>query len=368
MKHLDDDTALVCIGCRSILKARLEIDILAEPKEALPTRKSPPSVERSGSLAERSIPPAAERSIPPPALERSLPPERLSREETSQNGVVSSTGDPRKVVVAIDGEGTKELVREILASASFNMIEANSGKEILSLLNRHHPAVALIDIGLPDGLGSDFCNLIKKDSRLKGTIVILLASIYDKNNKYRREPSSLFGADDYIERHNVEKDLLVQIKKHLNRMGGRPILATAEPLEMEPTADPLMEKETSFTPSKPAIEDRESTFDLEQTSDSVTEESFSPPPVEAPPPVKEPKEVEDARRLARIIVSDIVLYNKKKVEEGLRSDRFFELLKEEIEEGRKHYHSRVAEELERRDDFYKEAFDDFILKKKGAPS
>jgi hypothetical protein len=78
------------------------------------------------------------------------------------------------------------------------------------------------------------------------------------------------------------------------------------------------------------------------------------------------KEDESAKRLARIIVSDIVLYNKKKVDEGIRTNTFFDILKEEIEEGRKHYLSRVSSDLHKTRDYYNEAFDEFIKRRKAA--
>ncbi len=52
-----------------------------------------------------------------------------------------------------------------------------------------------------------------------------------------------------------------------------------------------------------------------------------------------------ARRLARAIVSDVALYNREKVEEGIRNDNIFEILAEELEEGRQHFMSRVDSEL-----------------------
>ena len=52
-----------------------------------------------------------------------------------------------------------------------------------------------------------------------------------------------------------------------------------------------------------------------------------------------------ARRIARAVVSDIALYNVKKVEEGIRNDSLFDLLKNEIEEGRNYYLSRIDPEI-----------------------
>jgi len=54
---------------------------------------------------------------------------------------------------------------------------------------------------------------------------------------------------------------------------------------------------------------------------------------------------EQAARLARAIVSDVAIYNQEKVEKGIKNDNIFESLSEEIEEGRQHFYSRVAPEL-----------------------
>lgn len=55
---------------------------------------------------------------------------------------------------------------------------------------------------------------------------------------------------------------------------------------------------------------------------------------------------EQAARLARAIVSDVAIYNQDKVESGIKNDNIFEVLREEIEEGRQHFYTRVAPELD----------------------
>jgi len=52
-----------------------------------------------------------------------------------------------------------------------------------------------------------------------------------------------------------------------------------------------------------------------------------------------------ATRLARAIISDVALYNREKVETGIKNDNIFDLLQEEIEEGRQHFNSRVDSKL-----------------------
>ena len=52
-----------------------------------------------------------------------------------------------------------------------------------------------------------------------------------------------------------------------------------------------------------------------------------------------------AQRLARTIASDLLLYNRERVEQGIKEDRLFELLESEIKEGRELYASRVSAEI-----------------------
>jgi hypothetical protein len=56
----------------------------------------------------------------------------------------------------------------------------------------------------------------------------------------------------------------------------------------------------------------------------------------------EQKSHDDAKRFARLVVSEIKLYNESKVADGRRSKDLYERLKEDIERGRQMYGDRVA--------------------------
>ena len=74
--------------------------------------------------------------------------------------------------------------------------------------------------------------------------------------------------------------------------------------------------------------------------------------------------LEKAKRLARIIVSDIALYNQKKVDDGIRTGTFFELLAPEIEEGRRLFADRFQGQESRAQDFLHQAFSALIESRK----
>ncbi len=72
-----------------------------------------------------------------------------------------------------------------------------------------------------------------------------------------------------------------------------------------------------------------------------------------------------AFRLARAIISDIALYNQEKVREGIKNDSVFEVLAEELKEGREHFYGRVSPEMADRDHLYDRAIVDVMIKQAG---
>jgi hypothetical protein len=72
---------------------------------------------------------------------------------------------------------------------------------------------------------------------------------------------------------------------------------------------------------------------------------------------------EAARRLARAISSDLALYNEDKIAEGVRNDNLFDVMADEVQEGRDLFQSRVAAELLARN-LYDRAIIDLLVRSK----
>jgi hypothetical protein len=73
---------------------------------------------------------------------------------------------------------------------------------------------------------------------------------------------------------------------------------------------------------------------------------------------------EQARRLARAIISDVAIYNREKVEQGIKNDTIFELLTEELDEGRQHFNTRVTPEIAQ-SNVFELAVVDVLIKRSG---
>jgi hypothetical protein len=92
----------------------------------------------------------------------------------------------------------------------------------------------------------------------------------------------------------------------------------------------------------------------------VTPAPAPPPPAPTPastPPARavapeDQKAHDDAKRFARLVVSEIKLYNEAKVTEGRKTKDIYERLKEDIERGRQMYHDRVAASVREASDYF----------------
>jgi len=73
---------------------------------------------------------------------------------------------------------------------------------------------------------------------------------------------------------------------------------------------------------------------------------------------------EKAKRLARLIVSDIALYNGPAVDEGIRNNTLAKLLSHEIKEARALYAQRVPEDVRKDTTYLEDAFRELIVRKK----
>jgi predicted Zn finger-like uncharacterized protein len=254
------------------------------------------------------------------------------------------------VLVANESVSFCKTVKDVLVGDPFEVYACHDGKVAYDSIVRLKPDVVLLDVALPSMYGFEVCEAVRREPSTSSTKIILIASIYDKT-KYKRSPVSLYGADDYIEKHHIPDSLAAMIYR-----------LVSEQKQVDPSLGPKSESEEEavsapqeFSPGE-LKEQKESRMELQRDEES---ETLFPEPHTMP----ELSEAEvKARRFARIIVSDIALYNQAKVEEGVRNGAFYELLANEINEGRSLYSSRVPEGIAKGRSYLEEAFEELITK------
>lgn len=252
----------------------------------------------------------------------------------------SSAAKSYKVLIANSDPEICNRVEEILKAEDYDVLKACDGLAALAIIEKNRPNVAILDVALPMMYGFEVCEHVKGHVELKEAVkVILMAAVYDKT-RYKRNPTSLYGADDYIEIHHLHDDIVPKI----NRL----ILSSKH----EPAAAGVPQKEAEEAVTREVKPEAPTGKDLEilRAGEKVIDD-------------KDKDLQEKARRLARIIVSDIALYNGDLVSEGVRNGSLYKLLKDDIKEGLEHFKKKVSPSISA-EAYLKEAFQDFISKRK----
>ncbi len=78
-------------------------------------------------------------------------------------------------------------------------------------------------------------------------------------------------------------------------------------------------------------------------TDLASSPAVTPPPTTPAPSPVDNKQHEDAKRFARLLVSEIKLYNESKVQEGRKNRDLYQQLRDDIERSRKLYSERYPD-------------------------
>lgn len=71
--------------------------------------------------------------------------------------------------------------------------------------------------------------------------------------------------------------------------------------------------------------------------------------------------IREAKRIARLIISEIKLYNHERIERAQSKREVLELLKTDLTRGKQHYASRVAAKLPSGPDYFSESINEILL-------
>jgi len=119
------------------------------------------------------------------------------------------------ILVVDDDAQLRRFLRTTLAGHGHTVAEAGSVAEAIEAVGRVHPAVILLDLGLPDGDGLSVLRRIPADSRPP---VIVLSARGKEGDKVTALDA---GAEDYLTKPFGASELLARIRVVLRR-GGAP--------------------------------------------------------------------------------------------------------------------------------------------------
>lgn len=239
--------------------------------------------------------------------------------------------DRGKVLVAVENTTIRERINSILKAEGYSVINVLDGMEAIIKTIRELPFLAVLGLTLPKVYGTEACKRLKTKPETKDIKILIVSALYDTPVS-EAETKADFGADSYIDEQQIE--------------------------------DLLMDKVDILRGIKKREEPESAKKVVTEEERKVSEESSQPASVPVPAGEVDINLIDKARRLARTIISDIYLYNRQRVDEAIRNNNFSAVMANELNEGIRHYETRIPEHVRAIENFFTEAVNNFLLKKK----
>ena len=116
----------------------------------------------------------------------------------------------RNILVVEDQEDNRIIMRDLLMSADYEVIEAVTGDEGVSAAKAHRPDLILMDIQLPGIDGYEATRRIKENPDLKKIPIIVVTSYALSGDDVKAFEA---GCDAYIAKPFSTRELLAKIRE-----------------------------------------------------------------------------------------------------------------------------------------------------------
>src|SRR5437667_7324553 len=122
-----------------------------------------------------------------------------------------------KILVVDDEPDAVEMIEFNLKANGYDVISAAGGEEALRKARALLPKLILLDVMLPEVDGMEVCKILRRDPQTSGIPIVMLTA---KAAEIDRVLGLELGADDYVTKPFSPRELLLRVKKLLQRSAG----------------------------------------------------------------------------------------------------------------------------------------------------
>ena len=118
----------------------------------------------------------------------------------------------RRILIVEDREDNRQILRDLLASTDYEIVEAENGVEALAAVAKQRPDLILMDIQLPVMDGYEATRRIKADPALRSIPIIAVTSYALSGDEEKAREA---GCDAYVPKPYSPRQLLAKIREFL---------------------------------------------------------------------------------------------------------------------------------------------------------
>ncbi len=118
----------------------------------------------------------------------------------------------KKILVADDTVTVRKVAARLLASAGYDVLEAEDGRQALDLVQNEHPDLILLDLLMPKMTGFDVLREIKKIGRVKQTPILIMSGVFKKDVLDFLQAAGVAG---FLDKEQIKDSLLFRVQQIL---------------------------------------------------------------------------------------------------------------------------------------------------------
>jgi diguanylate cyclase (GGDEF)-like protein/PAS domain S-box-containing protein len=121
-----------------------------------------------------------------------------------------------KILVVDDADDVRQLARSSLAAVGFEVREAASGEDAVTMARHFKPDCLVLDVNLPGISGFDVCRILRDDPANQRTTIVILTGDAGPSEKVM---AFSLEADDYMVKPFSPRDLVGRVTAAIRRRG-----------------------------------------------------------------------------------------------------------------------------------------------------
>ena len=118
----------------------------------------------------------------------------------------------KRILVVEDTEDNRQIIRDLMTSAGYELIEAATGEEGIAMAEKERPDLILMDIQLPRLDGYEATRRIKANPILRHIPIIVVTSYALSGDDVKAFEA---GCDAYVTKPFVPRDLLAKVREYV---------------------------------------------------------------------------------------------------------------------------------------------------------
>jgi two-component system cell cycle response regulator DivK len=119
---------------------------------------------------------------------------------------------PKKILVVEDTEDNRQILRDLLGMAGYDMVEAHDGAQGVAMAAEHKPDLILMDIQMPVMDGYEATRRIKAIPELKAIPIVAVTSYALSGDEQKTRDA---GCDAYIAKPYSPRQMLAKVREIL---------------------------------------------------------------------------------------------------------------------------------------------------------